>query len=85
MILQNRGINRLHAWNEQQIERLKRRYIGREDDFVKVLEYVIATWNIEQLDAMEANDQLVMWDSYFKREKLIPSRGPTSRPMKNPE
>jgi hypothetical protein len=75
----------LHAWNEQQIERLKRRYIGLEDDFVKVLEYVIATWNIEQLDAMEANDQLITWDSYFKREKLIPSRGPTSRPMKNPE
>ena len=58
-------------WTDKQIEKLKRRYVGSDEDFPALLDYVKIIWTDIQLEQLESNDQLITWDHYFRREKLL--------------
>lgn len=59
------------AWTEEEVQRIRRRYIGLEEDFPKLIEAVSVTWSAVKLVDLETRDLLVTWDDYFSREKVF--------------
>lgn len=60
-------------WTEYEIERLRRRYVGTEDDFAKLLRYLSVAWTRADLKKFEQSGSMLAWDDYFRREKLLRS------------
>lgn len=61
----------MSVWGEDEISRLRRRYVGDEADFEKLAGYLAAVWTAADLQKLERDDLFVLWDAYFRREKLI--------------
>jgi hypothetical protein len=61
----------MSAWTEDEISRLRRRFVGSEEDFGKVLACVQIIRTVADLEKLEGSGRLVAWDPYFKREKVI--------------
>lgn len=58
-------------WTEYEIERIKGRYVGSEEDFAKLLRYLSVAWTNKDLKKFEQSGKLLAWDHYFQREKLV--------------
>ena len=65
----------MRAWTQEELEIIRRHYMGPEKDFPKLVRSLAATWSREDLRRLEASRQMLAWDEYFQREKLL-SFGP---------
>ena len=59
------------AWTENEVDRLRRRFVGRNEDFGTLVAYVQSVWTAADLEKLERSGRLITWDDYFKREKVI--------------
>lgn len=59
------------AWTDEEVGRLKRRFVGADEDFGKVLACVQAVWTAADLERLEHSNGFLAWDAYFMREKII--------------
>ena len=59
------------AWTDEEISRLRRRFVGADEDFGKVMVCVRTVWTAADLEKLESSRGFVAWDAYFKREKVI--------------
>ena len=61
----------MSVWSEAEKARLRSRYLGSEEDFDKLMEYVSAVWTAADVERLETSGRFVTWDEYFGREKVI--------------
>ena len=58
-------------WADDDIEELRRRYVGADEDFDKLERYLRAAWTRVDWDNFGRSRLFITWDAYFSREKLI--------------
>lgn len=58
-------------WTSEQVERLRRRYVGTDEDFDKLIRYLAVAWTPTELEEFLRSQRSIAWDDYFRREKLL--------------
>lgn len=66
-----KGSMAMPDWASEEVERLRRRYVGSDEDFDKLLHYLAVAWTRADLEAFLRSERSVAWDDYFRREKLL--------------
>jgi hypothetical protein len=69
----------MRVWTPEELEIIRQHYMGPDKDFPKLVKCLSVTWTREDLERLERSHQMLAWDEYFEREKLLSFKpgGPT--------